>query len=253
MITGGASGLGYKFAEILLRNEARCIAIIDLPTSDGQNATTALENEFGKGRAVFFSCDITRRVEFENTFRRVINKFEMLDILINNAAMLNDRRWEHTIDLNITALIRSSLLALKYMGKHKGGKGGTIVNISSIAGLSSTIGSAPIYTATKYAVRAFSQTLARFHDRTGIRIVVLCPGVTMTPLIENISDKILDFVTEEEEIMKPCLPTQSCDNVALAMLDLIQKGKNGAVWISEGGQPPYTVDFPHYSQQPLPV
>lgn len=56
-------------------------------------------------------------------------------------------------------LIRGSFLALDYMGKHKGGKGGTLVNIASIVGISNTFTLAPVYTATKHAVVGFSNAL----------------------------------------------------------------------------------------------
>ncbi|KMQ84627.1 15-hydroxyprostaglandin dehydrogenase, partial [Lasius niger] len=90
MITGGAAGLGYKYAEILLRNGAKSVAIIDLPTSNGENAATTLKNEFGKGRAIFIACDVTKAEDLEKTFKRVVDAFETLDILINNAGIFNE-------------------------------------------------------------------------------------------------------------------------------------------------------------------
>ncbi|XP_018350968.1 PREDICTED: 15-hydroxyprostaglandin dehydrogenase [NAD(+)]-like, partial [Trachymyrmex septentrionalis] len=120
MITGAAGGLGYKFVEILLRNGAKSIAMIDLSTSNGQNAAATLENEFGKGRAVFVACDLTKADDLEKTFKKIVDTFKGLDILINNAAIFNDNYWEKTIDLNVKALIRNSMMAFDYMAKHKG-------------------------------------------------------------------------------------------------------------------------------------
>lgn len=255
MITGAAVGLGYKYAEILLRKGARSVAVVDLPTSNGQNAAATLENEFGKGRVIFIACDVTKADDFEKTFRKVVDAFKGLDILINNAGILNDKYWEETIDLNVKALIRGSILALDYMGKHKGGKGGVIVNIASVTGLHPAF-FLPMYSASKYAVVGFSQSLAKMYDKTGVRIVIMCPGVTLTALVANINDKINDSIRATGINAKDGLeeyPTQETDNVALAMLDLIQKGKNGATWVSEGGEPPYAVEFTHYSKRSLPV
>lgn len=257
MITGGAAGLGYKFAEILLRNGAKSVAIIDLPTSNGENAATTLENEFGKNRAVFVACDVTKAEDLKEAFKRVIDTFETLDILINNAGILNDKdKWEQTIDINLTALIRSTYLALDYMGKYKGGKGGLIVNISSVTGLA-PYPLAPVYTATKHAVVGFSQSLASLYEKTGVRVLIMCPGVTKTAIIENVFNKTVHFVdAKDAHQFLTSLDTsicQSIDNVAFALIDLIQKGKNGDAWVSEHDKPPYAVDFPYYSSRSLPV
>lgn len=255
MITGGAVGMGYKYAEILLQNGARNVAIIDLPTSDGESAVSTLENQFGQNRAVFVACDVTKAEELRKTFAKVIDAFGTLDILVNNAGIWNEKQheWERMIDINVTALIRSSYLALDYMGKHENGKGGLIVNVSSIIGLT-YYPPTPVYTASKHAVIGFSQSLAGLYEKTGVRVLVMCPGATITALYNTFSSKFIYFVSEkypkERNVgEKP----QSVDHVASAMLDLIQKGKNGAVWVSEEEKAPYAVDFPHYSTLSLPV
>lgn len=257
MITGAACGLGYKYAEILLRNGAKSVAVVDLPTSDGQNTAATFEKEFGKGRAVFFTCDMTKADEVKKTFDKIVLIFKGLDIVINNAGILDDTRWEQTIDLNVKGVIRCSMLAFDYMGKQKGGKGGVLVNIASIAGLHPSA-ILPTYSASKHAVLGFSQALAGLYDKTGVKVVIMCPGVTATALVANIPGKISDSVKavmSDDNIMSlmDLYPKQSTDNVASAMLDLIQKGENGAAWVSEGGQPPYAVEFTHYSKRALSV
>ncbi|XP_039307833.1 15-hydroxyprostaglandin dehydrogenase [NAD(+)]-like [Solenopsis invicta] len=254
MITGAASGIGYKCAEILLRNGAQKVAIVDLPTSNGQNVAATLENEFGNGRAIFIACDVSKTDDLKKTFEKIVNVFGRLDILINNAGVCYENLWEQIIEVNVKAVIRSSIMAFDHMGKHKGGKGGVIVNISSVAGLCPAF-FIPIYSASKHAVLGFSQSLSKMYDKTGVRVVIMCPGATLTPLLANVEDKICDsfrdLIDTDAEMDK--YPTQTTDNVALAILDLIQKGENGAAWVSEGGQPPYAVDFPHYSKRSLPV
>lgn len=256
MITGGAGGLGREYAEILLRNGARSVAVVDLAASKGQDVVAGLETEFGKGRAVFLACDLTKANELEATFGKVVDAFGGLDVLINNAGILDEHHWERTIDLNVKALIRASMLAFNHMGRHLGGKGGVIVNVSSVAGLHPTV-FLPMYAASKYAVRGFSQSLAGLHDASGVRVVVMCPGATKTSIVADLPEKIYDSVKialdERVSKMLKDLPMQTTDNVASAMLALIQKGKNGAVWVSENDEPPYTVNFTHYSKRALPV
>ncbi|KAG5326769.1 ADH1 dehydrogenase, partial [Acromyrmex heyeri] len=113
-----------------------------------------------------------------------------------------------------------------------------------------------MYCASKYAVLGFSQSLASMYDKTGARMVIMCPGVTATPLVTNISDKICNSVRAvlgNDAANLDKYRKQTVDNVSLAILDLIQKDKNGAIWVSERDQPPYVVDFLHYSKQSLSV
>ncbi|GAB1864435.1 15-hydroxyprostaglandin dehydrogenase [NAD(+)] [Camponotus japonicus] len=253
MITGGAEGLGYKYAEILLLNGAKSVAIIDLPTSNGENAAIALQKESGTERVIFVACDVAKAEDLRKAFEKVIDTFGTIDILINNAGIFDERhKWEAAIDINLKALIHGSYLAVEHMGKYKGGKGGVIVNVSSVLGLS-VFPAAPVYTASKHGVLGFSQALAGLYDYTGVQVLIMCPGDTKTKLIDNILDKVIHFIDAkyaEEIVLKD---TQSIENAATAMLDLIQKGKNGTVWVSEDDQPSYAVDFPHYSTRSLPV
>ncbi|KOC61724.1 15-hydroxyprostaglandin dehydrogenase [NAD(+)] [Habropoda laboriosa] len=251
LVTGGASGLGLDYATKLLQNGAKAVALLDLSTSPGQTSATNLEKEFGKGKAVFFPCDVTNTKEFSETFKKVWNALNGLDIVINNAGMFDDRQWEKTIRLNVTGVVQGSLLALELMGKHKGGRGGTIVNISSIVGLQ-PYKCCPVYCASKHNVMAFSHCLQESFDITGVRILVMCPGVTSTGLLDSIQEKVLDFIDKEETVaMLSKLPSQSTDNVAQAMVSLIQKGMNGSVWVSEGGEPPFAVEFPLWKKVEL--
>ncbi|XP_025152392.1 15-hydroxyprostaglandin dehydrogenase [NAD(+)]-like [Harpegnathos saltator] len=250
LITGGVGGLGSEFVKIVLENGAKKVAIVDLPTSQNRAKVAEFESKYGKSRAGFFPCDITKVKEYEETFKKIVDAFGYLDILVNNAGMVNDNKLEQTIDLNITSLIRSTLLAMDYMGKHMGGKGGLIINIASVAGLSASY-IIPIYSATKHAVVSFSQAVAYFYHNTGVRIVTLCPGFTATSIIIGSFDNVvLDFVKPEiSEKYAPFGLAQAKDNVSRALLHLIQNAENGTVWVSENNQPPYSVNMCHYSKR----
>lgn len=254
LITGGALGLGYKYAEDLLRNGAKSVAILDLASSPGAESAAILEKEFGKGRAIYLPCDVTNAKEFEESVKKVIDTFNGIDIFINNAGILNDVIWEKTLDINITGVIRGSLLALDHMSKANGGKGGVLVNIASIVGLTDDFGILPAYTASKHAVIGFSRALKLSEPKTGVRVLVMCPGVTTTGLVTDLNGKIFKHV--ESSLIDKCLnehPVQGVENVSRAMIDLIQKGQNGAIWVSEGEQPPYHVEIPHYTKLAVPV
>lgn len=253
MITGGAGGLGHDFVKIMLENGAKNVAIVDLPTSQGQAQAIEFEGKYGKGRAVFFPCDVTNAEESKATFKKIVETFGGLDILINCAGIIYETRVELMIEVNLTSVIRISLLAMDHMGKHKGGKGGTIINIASIFGLSTQNCQAPIYCATKYAVVGFSQCLANFHYISNVRVITLCPGFTNTSFITEMFDgRFLDLV-DYEVFSSLNFPHQTVDNVSRALLQLIQTAKNGQIWVSEDNQLPYTVNVPKYSELAAPV
>lgn len=253
LVTGGASGLGYKFSELLLRNGAKSVAILDLSSSPGQNAAGTLEKEFGKGKAIFFACDVSKADQLTECFKKVVNAFKVLDIIVNNAGIFNEKNWEQVLSVNLNALIRASLLAMDHMGKHKDGKGGLIVNIASVVGLC-PLSYACVYSASKHGVVGFSRCIQNYYDKSGVRVLVLCPGHTHTAILNDLQKRVTDLADEEDVIKQmESFVGQEPDDVGRALIDLIQKGKNGAVWVSEDGEPPYAVDFPHYSKLSVPV
>jgi len=91
-------------------------------------------------------------------------------------SIFNDIYWEKIIDINVKAVIHGSMLAFDYMEKHKGGKGGLIVNIASLIGLEPNPYFA-MYCASKYTVVGFSRSLANMFNKTEVRVVIMCPGI----------------------------------------------------------------------------
>ena len=248
LITGGASGLGFTYARKMLQNGAKAVALLDMNTTVGQTAVTTLDKEFGKGKATFYLCDVTNIQQFADTFKKAATALGGLDIVINNAGLFNDAKWEQTLRVNVGGVIQGSLLAIDHMGKHKGGKGGVILNVGSIVSLA-IFPSCPVYTASKHDVLAFSRGLKEHYSTTGVRVLVICPGVTKTALLVDATKTLLDFI-EPEHVTKMlgALPVQEPENVAEAVVKLIQKGQNGSVWVSEGEEPPYAVEFPPFKK-----
>lgn len=93
------------------------------------------------------------------------------------------------INVNVAALVRGTLLGLEYMGKHKKGKGGHIINVASIYGLQGLSGS-PIYCGTKHFVIGFSRSIGDkyYGQLTGVKVMTVCPGVTDTSMIAEMAE-----------------------------------------------------------------
>ncbi|XP_046435294.1 peroxisomal hydratase-dehydrogenase-epimerase-like [Neodiprion fabricii] len=248
LVTGGANGIGFAHVRELLRNGAAHVAILDLANSKGDESAKKLNAEFGSDRAIFIVCDVTKQQEFEDAFAKVVKEFGGLDIVINNAGIMDDARWELMIEINITAVVRGTLLAFRYMGKDKGGKGGTLVNVASVAGL--VPGKPfPIYHGTKHAVIGISRSFGHpyHYDKSGVRVLTLCPGGTETQLVTKAGGRMLDMVEQQELFdLLDSIPIQRPESVATGMIEIIKAGESGSVWMVDNGEPAWEVDIPEY-------
>ncbi|XP_070160986.1 15-hydroxyprostaglandin dehydrogenase [NAD(+)]-like [Polyergus mexicanus] len=256
LITGGANGIGYCTARELLRGGAKAVAIVDLPDSNGETAVEELNKEFGADHATFLIGDVMNADELTACFDKAIESFGTLDIVINSAGIMNDAEWEQMVDVNYKGIVRGTILGLNHMGKHKGGKGGTIVNMSSIVGLQSNP-IAPIYAGTQFAIVGFTLSLQTFYEKTGIRVLVICPGLTNTAMASKfMSSKVYAMDIVDDEIAAKEMTTmesQLPEHVANAIVELIEKGENGAVFVSENNQPAYAVQLPSYADLKVSV
>ncbi|KAJ8687885.1 hypothetical protein QAD02_023680 [Eretmocerus hayati] len=235
IITGATGGIGSQIVNQLLENEIKFIALFDLDNVKTRKKFDDLKQIYGN-RVGFFSCDVTKTAELAENFDQVLKIYPTVDILINNAGIIHEDEPEKMIDMNYKAVVLGSLMFINRFGKHKGGKGGVIVNTASIAGLVNL--NLPIYCSTKHAVVSFTYSMAEQYKTTGVRVVAICPGVTVTPLLDDIP-RGLDFINNDR-LLEP-FPVQQPDNVAKAFIKIIQKGESGDVWVSEKNEAPYSV------------
>lgn len=245
IVTGAASWLGFNVSRELLRNGASVIAMIDIRESDGKKAMDMLNAEFGRNRVVFFHCDVTNNVEFDETFKEAVKTLGGLEILVNNASVINENDFTKAIDVNVTAVVRGTLLGIQQMQKDAGGKGGVIVNVASEAGLTSA-SHLPVYSTTKHAVVSFSRSFSQpyHYQRTGVRIVVLCPELTGNLIMENLANNC----PQNETIHKFF---KRVDTIAHGLVYVVRCAQNGSIWISEDGKPVYEVQLPDVLPQKL--
>ncbi|CAH1116305.1 unnamed protein product [Phaedon cochleariae] len=246
LITGGASGIGLQFAKALLRNGLKGVTLADLNPKLGHGALQQIEREFGPNRAIFVQTDVTRIDQLDYTFNKTIGTFGYLDIVFNNAGILNDAVWETQIQININGVIHGMLLAMeKYLPKYQQGPEALIVNTSSIAGLE---GSAhvPIYAATKHAVLGLTKSWGcdTFYDRNKVRVVAVCPGVTNTPLISEMNNRSLGAQYENLLDEVATWPTQKPETLAEQVMEIVKYAPNGSTWVVEGGEAAYEYIFP---------
>ena len=187
LVTGGSSGIGAACAERLAQ-EGASVVITDVQDEKGAALVDAIAGAGGKAR--YFHHDVTREDAWVEIIADVKAAFGRLDILVNNAGIaisapsittmtLADFRRQQAVN------VEGVFLGVKHgLGLMRdAGYGGSIVNISSVAGLKGAPTLAA-YSATKGAVRLFSKAIAMecANARDGVRVNSVHPGIIETPI-----------------------------------------------------------------------
>ncbi|XP_075716355.1 15-hydroxyprostaglandin dehydrogenase [NAD(+)] [Rhinoderma darwinii] len=186
LVTGAAQGIGRAMVEELL-NKGAALAMVDQNRIEGEQCKASLDEQFGSNRTLFIQCDVTDQEQLKDAFQKTVEHFGRLDILVNNAGVNNEKDWEKTIEVNLISVIRGTYIALEFMNKKNGGRGGVIINISSLAGLTPAAYQ-PVYSASKHGVIGFTRSIAALASigNYGVRINTVCPAFVDTPLLESI-------------------------------------------------------------------
>jgi NAD(P)-dependent dehydrogenase (short-subunit alcohol dehydrogenase family) len=186
LVTGAGAdgeeiGIGRAIAYLLAR-EGAAVMCADL---DGKRAErTAAQISSEGGRAAARAADVSRQADCEALVEAAVAQFGRVDILVNNVGISTPVQldtvtldlWHRIIDTNLTSVMLMSKFAIPHMAAHGGG---SIVNISSIAGMRAM--GALAYGPSKAAMAQLSRELGVLHGRQGIRVNTVAPGHVMTP------------------------------------------------------------------------
>lgn len=183
IVTGGASGIGRAISTLFAQLSAK-VVIADINAREGEK----LSNEIN---ALFEHTDITHLKSVREMTKKVKEKLGKIDVLINSAGWdeikpfleTTPEFWEKVISINFKGVINTTYCVLPYMIE---AKNGVIINISSDAGRVGSSGEA-VYSGCKAGIIGFSKAIAREYAKEGIRVNVVCPGPTRTPLLESIT------------------------------------------------------------------
>ncbi|XP_072944752.1 15-hydroxyprostaglandin dehydrogenase [NAD(+)]-like [Epargyreus clarus] len=235
LVTGGANGLGAAYVEAFLKEGAKCIAIVDIAEEAGKELSQRL-NEVYNNRTIFVKCDVSKEEDITRAFKEVLDKFERIDVIINNAGIMNDSEhvWRLANDVNWQGLLSFTWKGVSHMRKENGGAGGTIINISSIAAFLK-LPIIPSYSGSKAAVLHFSLCLAAhpFYEKTNIRVLTFCIGPTRTDLMRNLVERSIDKESAAKQEAESSFSTyQLIESAVAAMVKMYQVGANGSVWLS---------------------
>jgi len=181
VITGGAQGIGRRTAE-LLAERGYAIAIIDLHKPEATVAAIAASG----GEVFGFAGDITDEAVVSEFAQRVFDRYDRVDVLVNNAGISHIAPAEETsaadyrqvIDVNLVAPF---LLAQVFGKKMLEAGSGSIINVASVAGLLG-IADRAAYNASKHGLIGLTRTLAAEWGGRGVRVNAVCPGWVKTEM-----------------------------------------------------------------------
>lgn len=184
IITGGAMGIGRAISEYFVRAGAN-VLIADINEGAAQKTAREIGNN-----VIAHRTDITDLSSVKDAVQKAVDSFEKIDVLVNNAGwdeikfflQTTPDFWDRVIAINYKGVLNTTFAVLPHMVEKKSG---AIINIASDAGRVGSSGEA-VYAGCKAGVIAFSKTIAREHARDNIRVNVVCPGPTETPLFENL-------------------------------------------------------------------
>jgi NAD(P)-dependent dehydrogenase (short-subunit alcohol dehydrogenase family) len=211
LVTGGASGIGRVTAQAFAVKGVRVVVATDANVR-GAEETVRLIKEAG-GEATFVKCDVSKAQEVEAMVSQCIETYGTLDYAFNNAGIGPDGKripvfpiadcteeiWDRTLDTNLKGV----WLCMKYeIRQMVARRRGVIVNTSSVGALKPIPGFGP-YAASKGGLIALTKTAALECATFGIRVNVICPGLTArTQLADNVSRAN----PEEKEQMLKAVP-----------------------------------------------
>ena len=183
IVTGAGQGIGRTVGEILAARGA-AVAVVDLDVARAETVAKALAGGGAKARA--FVIDLARKDMVDQMVREVVDDWGRVDVLVNNAGWTRNQPfvddtpdyWDRIIDVNYKAQIYTCRAVLEPMMRQGGG---SIVNVASDA---TRVGSPRqcVYAGAKAAVIGFSKALVTEVSKHNIRINVVSPSTTDTPL-----------------------------------------------------------------------
>lgn len=222
VITGASSGIGRASAKIFAAQGAHTVLV-----ARRANVLAEVQSELQKQfdtRVIIVAGDITQQEDINAIIKTTLDEFGRIDVLINNAGIskggyLEEKdfdNWQSIIETNLSGVIRMTQAVLPLM---KAQHSGHIVNVSSVVAFAGTPGQA-VYTGTKSGVNGFSEALRREVFKDNIKVSIVMPGYTATPMNEdNLADITQDEATEK------FINVESADYVASNIVAAVRYNK----------------------------
>jgi NAD(P)-dependent dehydrogenase (short-subunit alcohol dehydrogenase family) len=187
LISGGARGQGAAEARLFAQEGAQ-VVFGDILDAEGTQVEAAIRAQGGE--ATYVHLNVTREEDWQQAVQRAEARYGRLDILVNNAAIVihgtieetSEDDWDRIMAVNMKGVFLGTKYAIPAMRR---AGGGSIINISSGAGIAPAPGTSAAYAATKGGVRLFTKATAVQHAKDAIRCNSVHPGPIDTPMVRG--------------------------------------------------------------------
>lgn len=204
VVTGGSRGIGAQIVKTLANENYKVI----LNYNNSKEQAEKIQQELlEQGKEIeIIKADVSKREENEKLIQFAINKFNKIDVLINNAGIsqeglftdVTEEEWQKIINTNLNSVFYCNQQALKYMIQEQQG---CIINISSIWG--ETGASCEVaYSTTKAAINGMTKALAKEVGPSNIRVNAIAPGIIDTDMNRNLTNEELEQIKEQIPLNK---------------------------------------------------
>lgn len=204
VVTGGSRGIGAQIVKTLANENYKVV----LNYNNSKEQAEKIQQELlEQGKEIeIIKADVSKREETEKLIQFAINKFNKIDVLINNAGIsqeglftdVTEEEWQKIINTNLNSVFYCNQKALKYMIQEQQG---CIINISSIWG--ETGASCEVaYSTTKAAINGMTKALAKEVGPSNIRVNAIAPGIIDTDMNRNLTNEELEQIKEQIPLNK---------------------------------------------------
>ena len=237
LISGGARGQGACEGRLFAQEGAK-VVLTDILDEEGESVAAEIRQQGGD--AIYVHLDVTQEQQWQDVIQATVDRYGKLDVLVNNAGIFPMVRvedtsvelWDQVMDINVTGVFLGTKHAIPAM---RVAGGGSIINISSVAGL---VGGsrAAAYSASKGAVRILTKGTAVQYAADGIRANSVHPGIIVTQMTEEL---LSDESTREQRLTgTPIGRFGTVDDVAYGVLFLASDESSyvtGSELVIDGG------------------
>lgn len=238
IVTGSSKGIGEAMARGLAEAGAKVVV-----SSRSQDAVDAVAQAFCDDglEAKAIACNMGQTAEIQNLVTETVAAFGGIDIIINNAAInpvfgplikTEPAVFDKVMNVNVKGPLELARLCYPFMKKRGGG---SIINISSTAGLTPWQGIGA-YSVSKTALIQLSKVLSKELGAAGIRVHTICPGLIKTKLSEALwgNEKILSHVLQETPLQRIGAP-EDLAGLAVFLASEASAHMTGGVYVVDGG------------------
>lgn len=245
IITGGGEGIGKATALLFCKEGAK----VGITGRTKRKLDEVVKEAKGSGEIIALPGDVAKEDEVRSIVEKFVKRFKKVDILFNNAGVLevgtvtttSVEAWDNIIDINVKGTFLMSKHVVPHMLKNGGG---SIINNSSVLGF---IGcqNTVAYNTSKGAIMQFTRSLALDHAKQGIRVNTICPGFIKTKMNEDFIGNPPDAQKQLDEIAAGLVPMGKRgvpDDIAYALLYLAgdeSKYVTGSSIVVDGGWTAY--------------